>query len=360
MGFFDLFQKKETATELKRRVLELEKSGRHAEAADCHRKLAEMGDTYGMLMYAMYLDDCKQYAEAANWARKLALMGDARGMLLYATNLAKCDKYTEAANWARKSAEMGDAHGMLLYATYLRDGKGVQKDMQQSMVWLQKSADAGCTPAKKALATCKKNEALVQLKQALDLKKCGKLEEAASCFKRAAELGDARGMFFYASCLGDGEGVPQDLQQRIVWLQRSADAGYDGAQILLAQRYYSGLGVEKDIKKGFALMKKAAESGNVNAQRELGLMHLDGVLYGNETMKALGADVATALEWFEKAGNQGDAEAQYQMGFLLGAGADGDPQLMKESYDWLAKAADQGHEKAIKMCEDILAIIEGE
>ena len=48
------------------------------------------------------------------------------------------------------------------------------------------------------------------------------------------------------------------------------------------------------------------------------------------------------------------------MGFLLGMGADGDPKLMKESYDWLAKAADQGHEKAIKMCEDILAIIEEE
>ena len=48
------------------------------------------------------------------------------------------------------------------------------------------------------------------------------------------------------------------------------------------------------------------------------------------------------------------------MGVLLGAGADGDRELMKKSYEWLAKAADQGHEKAIKMCEDILAIIEGE
>lgn len=328
MGFFDLFRKKETAAELRQQSLELHKCGRYAEAAICDLKLAEMGDATGMLLCAMYLKEC--------------------------------GKYTEAANWARKAAEMGNAQGMFIYATYLRDGQGVKKDMQQCMVWLQKSADAGYAPAQKALETCKKNEAVVQLKQALELKKCGKLAEAASCFKRAAELGDARGMFFYASCLGDGEGVPQDLQQRIVWLQRSADAEYDGAQILLARRYYSGLGVEKDIKKGFALMKKAAESGNVEAQRRLGLMHLDGALYGNETVKALGADVATALEWFEKAGNQGDAEAQYQMGFLLGMGADGDPRLMKESYDWLAKAADQGHEKAIKMCEDILAICEEE
>ena len=360
MGFFDLFRKKESEVELMQRIIDAKKHGRPNEAADCARKLAEMGNATGMLEYAMYLAESNKYTEAANWARKLAEMGDARGMLLCAMYLKECGKYTEAADWARKLAGMGDAKGMYLYATYLRDGQGVQKDMQQSMVWLQKSADTGYAPAQKALATCKKNEAVVQLKQALELKKCGKLAEAASCFKRAAELGDARGMFFYASCLGDGEGVPQDLQQRIVWLQRSADAGYDGAQILLARRYYSGLGVEKDIKKGFALMKKAAESGNADAQRRLGLMHLDGVLYGNETMKTLGANVAEALEWFEKAGNQGDAEAQYQMGFLLGMGADGDSQLMKESYDWLAKAADQGHEKAIKMCEDTLAICEEE
>lgn len=279
---------------------------------------------------------------------------------MYAMHLEKCSQYTEAANWARKTAEMGYAKGMYMYATYLRDGKGVQKDAQQCIAWLQKSADTGYEPAQKALPVCKENAALEQLKRALELKKCGKQAEAASCYRKAAELGDARAMFLYSCCLANGEGVPQDLQQRIVWLQRSADAGYDGAQVLLARRYYSGLGVEKDIKKGFALMKKAAESGNVEAQRRLGLMYLDGALYGNETVKALGADVATALEWFEKAGNQGDAEAQYQMGFLLGMGADGDPRLMKESYDWLAKAADQGHEKAIKMCEDLLAICEEE
>ena len=127
MAFFDLFRKKETATELKQRALELEKCGRHTEAADCNRKLAEMGDAGGMLMYAMYLADC--------------------------------NKYTEAANWARRLAEMGEPRGMFLYATYLRDGKGVQRDMQQSMVWLQKSADSGCAPAQKALAICKKQKA---------------------------------------------------------------------------------------------------------------------------------------------------------------------------------------------------------
>lgn len=360
MGFFDMFRKKESEAELLRRSIEASKCGRHTEAADCARKLAEMGNAHGMLEYSMYLAKCNNYAEAANWARKLAEMGDTRGMLLCAIYLRECNQHTEAAKWARKSAEMGDAKGMYLYATYLRDGKGVQKDMQQCMVWLQKSADAGYAAAQKALAACKKNDAAAQFKRGLDLKECGKLTEAASCFKRAAELGDERGMFFYAMRLKNGEGVQQDIPQAMVWLQKSADAGHTSAQWALAMYYYNGINVEEDIKKGFELMKRAAESGHIKAQRELGLMHLDGVLYGNETMKTLGANVATALEWFEKAGNQGDAEAQYQMGFLLGTGADGDPQLMKESYDWLAKAADQGHEKAIKMCEDILAIIEGE
>ena len=161
-------------------------------------------------------------------------------------------------------------------------------------------------------------------RKATEFSSAGKYAAAADCARKSAEMGDSRGMFLYAECLKNGKGV------------------------------------QKDMLRAFEQMTKAAESGYVEAQRELGLMYLGGALYGQETPISGGEGVAIALQWLEKAGNQGDAEAQYQMGFLLGMGADGDPKLMKESYDWLAKAADQGHEKAIKMCEDILAIIEGE
>ena len=54
--------------------------------------------------------------------------------------------------------------------------------------------------------------------------------------------------------------------------------------------------------------EKAAEQGNADAQFNLGFMYQDG--------RGLKQSDEKAVEWYEKAAKQGDADAQYYLGLL--------------------------------------------
>jgi TPR repeat protein len=93
---------------------------------------------------------------------------------------------------------------------------------------------------------------------------------------------------------------------------------------------------------------KAAESGNAVAQTNFGLMFAsgEGVLKSN----------VEAGKWFRRAAEQGDAEAQFNLGNLCHpAGvahlADEIAQARVEAYMWFYLAAAQGHSKAKASCE---------
>jgi hypothetical protein len=56
-------------------------------------------------------------------------------------------------------------------------------------------------------------------------------------------------------------------------------------------------------------------------------------------------DYVEAAKWFRKAAEQGDAEAQYNLGVMCYTG-EGVQQDYAEAVKWYRKAADQGHAKA--------------
>lgn len=55
-------------------------------------------------------------------------------------------------------------------------------------------------------------------------------------------------------------------------------------------------------------------------------------------------DLEEALSWYRKSAEKGCAQAQYKLGKHLG----GKPETEEESRQWLKKAAEQGHEKALE------------
>jgi len=63
-------------------------------------------------------------------------------------------------------------------------------------------------------------------------------------------------------------------------------------------------------------------------------------------------DYKEALKWFTKSAEQGDAEAQFEVGFqyLIGKAVSQDK---KEAVKWLTKAAEQGDERAKKAIEEL-------
>ena len=66
--------------------------------------------------------------------------------------------------------------------------------------------------------------------------------------------------------------------------------------------YIAGEGVEKNLSKAFELFEKSANQGNANAQYNLGLMYEKG--------EGVKQDLQKAFYWYEKSANQGFEEAQ--------------------------------------------------
>lgn len=105
----------------------------------------------------------------------------------------------------------------------------------------------------------------------------------------------------------------------------------------LGRKYSKGLGVKKDFKKAFTYYEKAANQGLAEAQSALGYMYSHGKgVHPNNTL---------ALQWYKKAADQGLAKAQFNLGLMYqkGKGVLPDENI---AYKWLKKAADQGHRKA--------------
>ena len=61
---------------------------------------------------------------------------------------------------------------------------------------------------------------------------------------------------------------------------------------------------------------------------------------------------AKAVEWYQKAADQGDAVAQFNLGFCYENGQ-GVYKSKKEALKWYQKAADQGYEDAIDKVKEL-------
>ena len=59
-------------------------------------------------------------------------------------------------------------------------------------------------------------------------------------------------------------------------------------------------------------------------------------------------NAAKAVEWYQKAAEQGEVPAQYSLGYCLQHGT-GIPRNTTKAVEWCQKAAAQGHKEAEKM-----------
>jgi hypothetical protein len=90
---------------------------------------------------------------------------------------------------------------------------------------------------------------------------------------------------------------------------------------------------------------KAAEQGNADAQYNLGMKHAKG--------QGVPQDYKQAVYWWTKAAEQGNADAQLILGLMYAKG-EGVTQDHKLAYVWCSLASVQGSENAIK-ARDLVA-----
>ena len=112
------------------------------------------------------------------------------------------------------------------------------------------------------------------------------------------------------------------------------------AQYNLGLCYKNGFGVDQNLNIAIEFLTNAAEQGNAKAQYNLGYLYLTC----NEEIKG--------FEWVKKAVEQGLDDAQKDLGvcYYNGLGVDQD---ILEGVKWFIKAKDQGHEDAMNILQSI-------
>lgn len=114
------------------------------------------------------------------------------------------------------------------------------------------------------------------------------------------------------------------------------NAGNMSAQLMLGALYNKGGAIPRDDQKAVVWFQKAAQQGNPEAQYQL------GSLYENSQLPQSYSD---AIAWYERAAQKGSAKAQVRLGHIYNRGL-GVSQNISEAVLWYGKAALQNHPEA--------------
>lgn len=158
------------------------------------------------------------------------------------------------------------------------------------------------------------------------------------CFKKAADQGDANGLYNLGMCYLRGYGCQSDQSLAFKYLRTSAEKGHAEAINNIGGFYRDGIVVEKNLESAAKFFERSASLGNDYGQFNyaLALQRGDGV----------DKDSARALELFKQAAMRGNAEAMnsYGMCFYTGDGVGkDDPVAVK----WFLASAARGFPPAM-------------
>ncbi|MDK9707767.1 MAG: sel1 repeat family protein [Desulforhopalus sp.] len=165
-------------------------------------------------------------------------------------------------------------------------------------------------------------------------------EKALELYLRAAEAGDPEAQYIAGGMYFKGLGTNKDFPKAFKLLLEAAKKGKKSAESeqILGQGFLLGSGVPKNYQKALEWYSSSAENGNREAQNELGFMYFVG--NGVEQNLEKGADL------FFRAAYNGLAVAQYNVGIMYLTGKGVKVTDMEKSYAWLNLAAASGHQPA--------------
>ena len=101
-----------------------------------------------------------------------------------------------------------------------------------------------------------------------------------------------------------------------------------------------------DFAEAYCIMRPLAESGDAEAQYNIGWMYLNG--YGLRVNDTL------ALEWWQKASQQGHIDASFSIGMLYSLGEGKVAKNLNNAIDYYLLAAQSGHEDAITLVQSMM------
>jgi TPR repeat protein len=122
-------------------------------------------------------------------------------------------------------------------------------------------------------------------------------------------------------------------------LTQQAQNGDAGAEVKLGSLYENGgNGVARDYTQALQWYQKAADQGNLPAKYDLAMMYFNG--------KGMAKDFTKAAGLLQDPANGGMAAAQYRLGYLYAHGQGVQFQDYKTAAEWLTRAANQNDTQA--------------
>jgi uncharacterized protein len=133
----------------------------------------------------------------------------------------------------------------------------------------------------------------------------GNYRKAIDLYEMAANLGFVKAQSYLADlyfCGLEGTGIEPNHPKALKWFQKLAEQGEEIAKFNCDYLYYFGVGTTKDDKGTFEAVLQSSAVEERNALKLAGQMY-----YFGEGVKQ---DVQKGIEYFKKAADQGDLDAQ--------------------------------------------------
>jgi TPR repeat protein len=244
------------------------------------QEAAALNDTRAMLFLAYLERDPKTDFE---WCRRAAELGDPLGMVALAAALDAGEGVArdpiKAHEWRLKAADAGLPVAMFLVGRDYEFGNGVKKDGNESWRWFRKASQHGTTPAFTELG--------------IDALHAQDFDEARKNFEAAAEIGNARALYYLGTMYAHGRGTKKDEARAVEFYRRAAKAGNPSAMNNLGLMQMNGTGTPRNEAEAVRWFTSAAEQGNPDAMHNLALAYRAG--------RGITADSQHAQEWEQRA-----------------------------------------------------------
>jgi len=332
--------------------------------------------TYLFCMGCLVFLGCgKRQSEQDSPSSALVLEQKTPPLKMKAKKLA--ENLKEEFNEIKTMADSGDAEAQFQLAKMYGEGRGVEKDFGEFIIWMRKSAEQKNPKAqfqlalqlKKGIWTPKYENELSDLFEAskVGLRKLAEAgdseaqislgaiyteaggveqdyKEAFKWYRKASEKGNHRAQTALGMAYARGQGVEQDYEQAIKWYRKAADQGSPMAQYTLGGMFAKGHGVEQNFQEAAKWWRKAAEQNLPFAYYSLGVMYL--------TSQGVQKDYKTAFDYISSAAEHNLPIAQYQLASMYSKGI-GVKENDREAVRWLNVAAENGFEPAKEQLANI-------
>lgn len=205
----------------------------------------------------------------------------------------------EGIKWLQKSAETENLNALvLLFGIYLKGEFGADQDMEKAVSYLQRAANKKATDQQTKECIAGFQCVLGNFYETGNgVKK--DLKEAIRWYEKSADAGNPLGEASLGALYYDGRGVPRDPAKAVEFFEKSAKKNDIRGMTGLALCYYKGDGIPKDYDKAYEILKKIVKEDDrqSSALKMLGLCYY----YGNGTKK----NAQIAKDYFVRAKNAG-------------------------------------------------------